>query len=229
MFEDLVFPGVAVDNWQMMQWEKIALTGLLSRIKPKGAMEIGVYHGGSLSLTWQYSEHIVAIDIDPEVANRVNCPPNVDLRIGSSVTLVPEVLREFVAADRSLNFVLIDADHSREGVRRDIELVLQYEPREPMLILMHDSGNPETRRGILEANWAANPRLKFIDCDFVPGQIIEHSVSDGRGEVWGGLALAYLDADLRTGAVEIRESARSSVRSLHYCMDKLNQIDSAAA
>jgi hypothetical protein len=221
MVNDLLFPGVISDNWQMMQWERIGLTGILSRMKPRGALEVGVYHGGSLSLTSQYAGSIIAIDIDPEVPTRFTCPDNVDLRIGSSVDLIPQALADFEARGVPLNFVLVDADHSAAGVKRDLELVLAYQPREPMVILMHDSGNPDTRRGILSVDWAANPHLHMVDCDFVPGQIIEHSVAGDRGEVWGGLGLAYLDPRPRRGAPEVRESARTSIRCLHHCSPDL--------
>ena len=217
MFDDLMFPGVLGDHWQMMQWERIGLTGVLSRVRPKGALEVGVYHGGSLSLTHQYAGQIIAIDIDPEVRGRFPVPDNVDLRIGPSQTLIPEALADFQARGIPLNFVLIDADHSTSGVKRDLELVLAYQPAEPLVILMHDSGNPDTRRGILAVDWSANPHLHFVDCDFIPGQIIEHAVTETSGEIWGGLGLAYLDPTPRTGAAEIRQSARTSIRCLHHC------------
>lgn len=222
MFDELMFPGVRLDNWQMMQWERIGLTGILSRLRPRGALEVGVYHGGSLSLTSQYAETIIAIDIDPEVPNRFTCPTNAELRIGSSVDLIPQALADFEARGIPLNFVLVDADHSAAGVKRDLELVLAYRPRAPLVILMHDSGNPESRLGILEVEWAANPHLHFVDCDFIPGQIIEHAVTENSGEVWGGLGLAYLDAEPRAGAVTIRQSAQTSIRCLHHCGPNLS-------
>lgn len=222
MFFETLFPGVLRDNWQMMPWEQIGLTGVLARVRPKGALEVGVYHGGSLSLTSQFAQRIIAIDIDPDVRTRFTCPRNAELRIGSSTDLIPGALASFQQQGLSLNFVLIDADHSEAGVRRDIELVLAYRPSEPMFILMHDSGNPMTRRGILSADWAVNPHLHLVDLDFIPGQIIEHSVEGNRGEIWGGLALAYLDSGFRSGAPVIRESAGTSIRCLHHCAADLS-------
>ncbi|MBR0644700.1 class I SAM-dependent methyltransferase [Plastoroseomonas hellenica] len=222
MFDDLIFPNVITQNWQMMPWERIALTGLLSRMKPKGALEVGVYYGGSLSLTSQYASKIIGIDIDEAVLSRFERPSNVDLWIGSSTDLIPRALEWFSKANIPLNFVLIDADHSAAGVKRDIELVLQYRPTEPMLIAMHDSGNPDTRQGILAADWTRNPHVHMVECDFVPGQIIEHSVTAERGEIWGGLALAYLDPILRPGPLTIQEGARTSIRCLHHCAPDLS-------
>ncbi|KST56708.1 hypothetical protein AO398_10620 [Methylobacterium sp. GXS13] len=224
MFSETLFPNVLLDNWQMMPWEQIGLTGVLARVRPKGALEIGVYHGGSLSLTSQFAKHIIAIDIDPAVPGRFPCPPNAELRIGNSVNLIPEALASFRERRLPLNFVLIDADHSEAGVQRDISLVLAYEPEEPLFILMHDSGNPATRRGIKSADWGRNPHLHFVDLDFIPGQIIEHSVANGRAEVWGGLGLAYLDGTRRKGEPLIRESAGVSIRCLHHCAPDLSAV-----
>lgn len=209
--EEILFPDVLRENWQMMPWERIALTGILSRLRPKFALEIGVYYGGSLSLTSQFAEKIVAVDIDPEVQTRFKIPDNVDLRIGNSVTLVPKILRELSNNGSPLNFVLIDADHSAQGVKRDIELVLEYKPIEPMLVAIHDSGNPNCRAGILAADWSKSPYVHSVECDFVPGQVIEHAVKDGKGEVWGGLALAFLSPVPRSGNLVIGQAARTSV------------------
>jgi len=224
VFDDIIFPNVLSENWQMMPWERIALTGILSRLAPKGCLEIGVYYGGSLSLTTQYAKKIIGIDIDEAVKDRFERPSNVDLWIGDSRKLVPDALDWFRREGLPLNFVLIDADHSTAGVKRDIELVLQYQPTEPMIIAMHDSGNPDTRRGILEADWGMNPHVHFMECDFVPGQIIEHAVTATHGEVWGGLAVAYLDPTPRTGPVSIRQGARTSIRCLHHCAPDLSVL-----
>ena len=199
----------------MMPWEKVALTGILSRLKPKVALEIGVYYGGSLSLTCQYAERIYAIDIDPAVLSRFSVPPNAQLEVGDSSVVIKRILDEIRHIGAPLNFVLIDADHSEEGVRRDIEEVLKYVPSEPMVIMMHDSGNIPTRAGIRSANWSMNPHVEFVDLDFVPGQIIEHSVQDGKGEVWGGFALAYLNPQLIFANTVILESAKTSVTAIN--------------
>ena len=214
-FHSFMFPDVLRDKWQMCASEQIALTGVLARLQPKLALEIGVYWGGSLSLTAQFSTEVIAIDIDPEIQNRFAIPANADLRIGNSVDLIPRILSEIKNAGKALEYVLIDADHSAAAVRRDIELVLAYEPVTPMVLLMHDSGNPDCRQGMLSANWEASPFVQYVDCDFVPGQVIEHSVADNRGEVWGGLAIAYLTPEKRTGNIVVTQSARASISAAH--------------
>jgi hypothetical protein len=222
--DELLFPGVRIDKWQMMSWERIALTGVLARMRPKLSLEVGVYYGGSLTLTSQFAEEIVAIDIDSDTRNRFQVPSNAEVVVGDSRHEIPRLLRRFKEEGKALEFVLIDADHSAAGVRRDIELILQYTPLKPMIILAHDSGNPECRSGMRQVDWQANPYVHQVDLDFVPGKIIEHSVAEGKGEVWGGFAIAYLYPQARRGPLAIQEGARSSLRSIHYCSLDLGVI-----
>src|SRR5258707_13648327 len=94
-------------------------------------------------------------------------------------------------------------------------------PREPLVVLMHDSGNPGCRQGILSVDWASNPHCYEVEVDFVPGQIPEHRVKNGSGEIWGGFALAYFDPIRRKGAPIIRQSAATSLRCLRSLLDNL--------
>jgi len=226
LYQELLFPGVLCDNWQMTESERIALTGVLARLRPRGALEVGVYYGGSLSLTAQYSERLLAIDIDPAVNGRFSKPDNVELMIGDSNELIPRALARFEKLTLPLEYVLIDADHSAAGVCRDLNLVLQYRPSKPMVILAHDSGNEECRKGILAADWNRNPHVHFVQCDFVPGQIIEHSIQNGRGEVWGGLALAYLDPKPRAGNAVVSQGSATTVRAAQFLANDLSLIQS---
>jgi len=225
MYETQLYPGVPLLHWQMMDCERIALTGLLARMRPKLAIEVGVYHGGSLTLISQFSERVIALDIDPDVPNRFAVPVNVDLRIGDSTTILPKLIRELDNARAPLNFVLIDASHSADGVRCDIESVLAFQPIQPMAIVIHDGGNAECRRGITAADWQSNPHVHNVELDFVPAQIIEHSVSGKSGEVWGGLALAYLDPRVRTHTLQVRAGAATTVRALQRCATDLSILD----
>src|SRR5262245_19010626 len=119
MLDEILYPNVPTANWQMLLPERIALTGLLSRLRPHRALEVGVYYGGSLSLIAQFCDRVWALDIDPDVASRFHIPANVDLRIGEPANLLANTLDELNSDGEALNFVLIDADHSADGVRRD--------------------------------------------------------------------------------------------------------------
>ena len=228
LYENLLFPGVIRENWYMTESERIALTGVLARVRPRGALEVGVFHGGSLSLVAQFSERVLAIDNDPAVRDRFVLPENVELLVGNSQDLIPHALSSLQQLGIPLEYVLIDAEHSAEGVRRDLNLVLAYRPSTPMLILVHDSGNENCRKGILEADWNANPHVHFVQCDFVHGQIIEHSIQEGHGEVWGGLALAYLDPQPRQGDVVISQKSATMIRAAQFVARDLSVMDRAA-
>ena len=228
MYQEFLFPGVPCENWQMSESERIALTGVLARVRPRGALEVGVYYGGSLCLAAQFSEHIIAIDIEPAVRDRFVVPENVELLIGDSREMIPRALARFDELNIPLEYVLIDADHSVEGVRRDLNLVLQYRPKNPMVILAHDSGNSDCRAGIIAADWRSNPYVSFVQCDFVPGQIVEHSIQNGRGEVWGGLALAHLDPQPRSSDLVVSQGAVTMVRAAQFMAERLSLLDNPA-
>ncbi len=59
--------------------------------------------------------------------------------------------------------------------------------------MMHDSFNPECRRGMQEADWEKSPYVKWVDFDFVPGRIIENG-SACDGETVGGSGFGIFDA-----------------------------------
>jgi hypothetical protein len=219
MLEELLYPNVPTANWQMLTSERMALTGLLARLRPRHALEIGVYHGGSLSLIAQFCDRVWALDIDHEVPGRFTVPSNVDLRIGDAATLLANLLDELDSASVTLNFVLIDADHSAGGVRRDIEAVIHRPtpPREPMFIVVHDSGNEACRLGISSADWWSCAYVHHVELDFVPGQIIEHAIRDDRSEVWGGLALAYLSPQPRAGSLVVSAGSATTVAAMQRC------------
>ena len=224
LYEEVLFPGVARDNWQMLECERIALTGVLARLRPRGALEIGVYHGGSFSLAAQFSTRIIGIDNDPAVRTRFTLPHNAELLIGHSEKMIPRALATFAKAGLPLQYVLIDAEHSAEGVRRDINLVLKYRPMMPMVMLIHDSGNAGCRAGVLSADWNSNTHVHAVQCDFVPGQIVEHSIRDGRAQVWGGLALAYLDPSPRSGELVPRQGSATMIRAAQLVADDLDVL-----
>jgi hypothetical protein len=207
-YEELLYPHCLLERWQMTDSERMALTGLLARHQPRCSVEIGTYYGGSLSLISQYSQMVFSIDIDPEVPSRLPARDNVSFLIAPSQMVLPLLFQALDEANIPIDFLLIDGDHTADGVRRDIETVLTYVPKQPMFVMMHDSFNPECRRGIMTAKWQASPYVAWIDVDFVPGRIIEGD-NVFQGEMWGGLALALLSPKPRDGNLAISASANS--------------------
>jgi hypothetical protein len=174
---------------------------------------VGTYCGGSLSLIAQFSRMVFSIDTDPEIPGRFSHFENVGFLTGRSSLVLPHLFNELDRAGIAVDFVLIDGDHSAEGVSRDIQSVLRYVPRKPMFVMLHDSFNPECRRGMLEQDWATSPYCHWVDLDFVPGRIIEHG-GGSHGELWGGLAAAFFQPSPRCGPLVIRTSANTMFQAL---------------
>ena len=89
-----------------------------------------------------------------------------------------------------MDFVLVDGDHSADGVRQDLEHLLASDALQRSVILIHDTCNDEVRRGPVTARLASVRRVRYVDLDFVAGHL-------SRGdpyhhELWGGLGLALV-------------------------------------
>ena len=110
-------PAVAADRWQMQQGERFALEGLLAALRPRLAIEVGTYEGGSLRRIAAHAEHVHAFDLDPKVAQLADEFDNVTFHIGDSAELLPQVLAELGGEGRHGDIALVDAAHTRGGVR----------------------------------------------------------------------------------------------------------------
>ena len=188
----LLYPGKPVGAWQMSDSERMALTGLLARRRPKTYLEIGTYYGGSALLASEFADWVITLDIDPEAETRFEKPDNLTFMSGRSQDVLPSLLEDLLARDLYPEFVLIDGDHSAEGVRRDMEIFLKIRPPSPLVVVFHDSFNPVCRSGIRTAPWADCPYVSRLDLDFVPGRMVEIAGDPFGGEMWGGLAVAVL-------------------------------------
>jgi hypothetical protein len=197
-------------HWQMTRCERFALVGLLQRLRPELSLEIGTYRGGSLQALSYYSQKVISIDIDPGVADRLKARfSNVEFRSGDSRSLLPQTIAEINRGTDRVGFVLVDGDHSAEGVRRDIESVLRLVPQKRLVVILHDSFNPECRAGMRLANWSQSPYVHEVELDFIPG--VYHQVAYDTAEarsMWGGFACAILEPQQRTGRLEVKESQK---------------------
>lgn len=201
-----LYPDCLCENWQMHDSERLALTGLLARHQPHCSVEVGTYHGGSLSLISQYSKMVFSIDIDKSIPSRFRFP-NVTFLTGFSHMILPHLFRELDSAGVALEFMLIDGDHSAAGVKRDIACLLTYVPKKPLFVALHDSFNPECRQGMLEAGWETSPYCHWVDLDFVPGKL-------GGRQLWGGIAVAHFLPEVRKGALQIDRTAEEMFQVL---------------
>ena len=205
--------------WEMVNAEKIALLNLLNDIRPIISIEIGTREGGSLQLISQLSETVYSLDIDPSVKNLKEKFPNVHFITGDSKQTLPALLNDLHIKNEQPDFILIDGDHSAEGVKRDIENILELKIIKPLVVLMHDSFNPTCRKGMLDADYTINNDVEKVEIDFVQGVFSPSAAT--KGEMWGGFGLIRLNPDSNNDNLEIEQSnaysyLRTFVLSKHY-------------
>jgi len=227
----------AHDEWLMTDAERGTLRSLLSTLKPQRAIEVGVYRAGSLAILAEFSQKVYALDINPYCETTYAGQfPNVEFITGPSQETLPRLIDRLQETGEGLDFVLIDADHSREGIRRDINNVLRYKPTRPLYMLMHDSFNPGCRGGMKAADWSGNPHVHMVELDFVVGRFVTQEEGDGYRQMWCGLGLGVLLPEKRAGEVIMRENEaltyraalRHSVYRFHKWWNPLYSIPQAA-
>ena len=128
----------------------------------------------------------------------------------TSKSLLPDIVADLNRCGRHVDFVLIDGDHSEDGVRRDIEAILKLKVTKRIVILMHDGFNPDCRTGMRSAHWESCPNVHYLELDFTMGNFHAqaHDTADARS-MWGGFACAVLEPELRDGPLEISERQKA--------------------
>jgi cephalosporin hydroxylase len=106
----------------MIDAERCAFLAIMTKLKPRCAIDVGVYRAGSLAVLASYSDKVYAIDIDPACVELYGTKfPNVTFITGTSQDILPELLERIQKTREPLDFIVIDADHTEKGVRGDIE------------------------------------------------------------------------------------------------------------
>ncbi len=189
--------------WSMSRNERFAFLNLLQKIKPEVSLEIGTYEGGSLQVISSFSKKVITCDIDPRVEKKLSGKfDNVEFSIGDSSEKIPLILEKIIESGKHLEFVLIDGDHSKKAVQRDIELVLKYIPQKPMHIILHDSFNPDCRAGMLAVDYQAYKHVHFVEIDYITGAFNHDGL---HKQMWGGFAHIILLPEERTGFIKVNE------------------------
>jgi hypothetical protein len=171
---------------QLSFGERAAMEGLLSQLKPKVAVEIGTYQGGTLRRIAAHAGHVHAFDIRNFVTDRTGLD-DVTFHFGDSQDEVPKALAKLTAAGTSVEFAFVDGDHTADGVRADLENVLASPACAHCVILAHDTMNEEVRKGIEAVDLPNQPPVVYVELDLVPGY--RYATGDFAGEYFGGLGL----------------------------------------
>lgn len=179
-------PMIGSSPWQMTYGERIAFEGILAQLRPELAIEIGTAEGGSLSRIAAYASEVHSFDlVEPQLP--VTELPHVHVHTGDNHVLLPAFLQELADAGRNVDFVMVDGDHSADGVERDILDLLESPAVTNTIILLHDTINEEVRRGIDRIDYASFAKVRAYDIDAVPGTMSIHPLH--RGHLWGGIGV----------------------------------------
>jgi len=166
--------GILNPDWLMSTREKLGLIGLLHCLKPKKVLELGYHRGGATKWLSEFSEQVLSVDVNEFVSNAPNLFHNVEAWNCPTLEAASRIKKENLFFD----LAIIDADHSRKAVSGDIYGIISHSD----IILMHDSFNPDCRKGMVDALKNQDSHAYYLD--FIP------SVSKSDG-LWGGLAIAW--------------------------------------
>jgi len=167
---------IAISNadWLMSAREKLGLIGLLFCLKPKKTLELGYHRGGATKWLAEFSEKVITVDVNEFVSDAPNQFHNVEAWNCPTLEAASRIKKEKLFFD----LAIIDADHSRKAVSADINGIIEHSD----IILMHDSFNPDCRKGMVDSLKKHDSHAYYLD--FIP------SVSKNDG-LWGGLAIAW--------------------------------------
>ena len=166
--------GILNSDWLMSTREKLGLIGLLHCLKPKKVLELGYHRGGATKWLSELSEQVISVDVNEFVADAPNLFHNVEA--WNCPTL--EAASRIKEGNLFFDLAIIDADHSRKAVSADINGIISHSD----IILMHDSFNPDCRKGMMYT--LKNQKSHAYYLDFIT------SVSKNDG-LWGGIAIAW--------------------------------------
>ena len=176
--------------WQMSRGERAAVQGILSALQPKLAVEIGSMEGACLRWIARHAAEVHSFDLQPPTVEQ---PDNVRLHTGDSHELLPAFLAELAEASRNVDFVMVDGDHSPEGVRQDLEDLLDSPAVRETIILIHDIANERVREGVDSVPFTAWPKVSHVELDWIPGQLFAEPGL--RNELWYGLGLVVVGGE----------------------------------
>jgi predicted O-methyltransferase YrrM len=192
---------------QMLPRERLYLYTTVLALAPERCLEIGVAEGGSsriihAALCDLGKGRLVALDPQPRVL-----PEEVRL-MADRVTFLslpsPQGLQKArEVAGGLFDFVLVDGDHSTEGVLDDLEGLIEV-TRPGTLILAHDAYYPLVERGIRAA---LQERLPFVDAGMV-STTPHPGVQNGEPVTFAGFRLLVRTADAAPQRSWMRRVAR---------------------
>jgi hypothetical protein len=172
-------------RWAMSLADKAVLLLVAAALRPGVAIDAGTFLGGSATALSRFAERVVTIDMDEASGSSVAGLPNVEFRCGAAA----DVLRTLLPTERSAELVVLDASHTTDGIMDEVQQLLDFPPDRLRAVLIHDSAMETCRAGLEAVDWEANPAVRGVTLDFLPGEVRSDGVRVG------GLAVVWLLAD----------------------------------
>lgn len=164
--------GLQQSSWMMAPSERLAIIGILQTMQPATCLEFGCAQGGLTRVLSRYCGNVLTVDIDANAKEVVHDLHNAEAWIMDTKSAAQQIIRD----GKRFDLTIIDADHSRAGVRADLANALEFSNA----IVLHDTYYPPCRNGMLDV--LKDRHDLFYDLEFVPGGL----QSDG---LWGGLGI----------------------------------------
>ena len=199
--------GISNENHLMSSREKLGLIGLLYCLKPERIIEFGFHRGGTTRWLAQFAKEVITVDVNEFVTKASEQYPNVEAWNCST----SEALKKIIDNKLSFDLAIVDADHSRKAVCKDISGLINHAD----VILMHDSFNPECRKGMQDALKYQNSHAYYLD--FVPS-VLKH---DG---LWGGLGIAWRSKNPGSKKEFLKESSSYFLLSIRNTFHKSSKF-----
>jgi Methyltransferase domain len=181
------FEAMVINEAEMSSAEWIMIAASAMAIRPKVAVDVGTFLGGSSRSLRHFVEHVVTIDCDAERAAGVEGIDGIEFRHGWSWEVLPQVLDEYRG---DIGLVIVDASHEFDDIQRDIGALLDWQPARGVAVVIHDTAMPRCRAGLQAIDWPSGRWLHGVALDWVPAP---------PGSEVGGLGFLWLDHKERTG------------------------------
>jgi predicted O-methyltransferase YrrM len=119
-------------TWREGKWHLDLVVSLASILRPQNYLEVGIYRCGLFNRMVPYCKTLTGIDIDSDAGKYMKKSPN--------VTFLPMSSREFwqSTSDSTYDFIMIDANHSKESVEEDFYNGLKF-LKDDGILMLHDT------------------------------------------------------------------------------------------
>ncbi|HBV85226.1 MAG TPA: methyltransferase [Desulfosporosinus sp.] len=127
----------------VLNWHEDFIVHLVSLIRPKVYVELGLYHCTLFNRIIHFAEQLVGVDISPEAGKYMQQSSKTRFFNGTT----QEFAKEVESNSLKIDLLFIDADHSKEAVLEDFKSFFPYIAPHG-LILLHDThpGNEQMIR-----------------------------------------------------------------------------------